>query len=210
MVATDADRGDLDESVLVEQARAGDTAAFEALYVRHVSAVQQVVGAIVRNRALVPDAVQEVFTRALDRLPTLRDPSRFRPWLLSIARHVATDHVRARVRARGDTDPDDDVFNVATPEPGPEELVEVAELSRLVQAGLAGLSARDATAVALVAHLGFTPAEVAAALDITPGAAKVVVHRARRRLRDALHLEPGAEVHGFDAQSLSVAPPPLG
>jgi hypothetical protein len=42
--------------------------------------------------------------------------------------------------------------------------------------------------VYLVTHLGLSPAEVGAALGISPGAAKVVVHRARRRLRDALAL----------------------
>jgi hypothetical protein len=42
--------------------------------------------------------------------------------------------------------------------------------------------------VYLVTHVGFSPAEVGAALGISSGAAKVVVHRARRRLRDALAL----------------------
>ena len=44
-------------------------------------------------------------------------------------------------------------------------------------------------AVSMVTYLGFGPAEVAAALDISPGAAKVAVHRARRRLRAAISLE---------------------
>ena len=52
-----------------------------------------------------------------------------------------------------------------------------------------GLSPRDAAAIALVTRFGFSPTDVALAFDITPGAAKVLVHRARRRLRDALTLE---------------------
>jgi hypothetical protein len=39
--------------------RAGDTAAFEALYVRHVSEVSKTVAAIVRNREQTPDVAQE-------------------------------------------------------------------------------------------------------------------------------------------------------
>ena len=41
-------------------------------------------------------------------------------------------------------------------------------------------------AVVLVAELGFSPAALGAALGISPGSAKVVIHRARRRLADAL------------------------
>ena len=51
------------------------------------------------------------------------------------------------------------------------------------------LSSRDAAAVTMVTHLDFTPSQVADALGVTPGAAKVIVHRARRRLRNALALE---------------------
>jgi len=40
--------------------------------------------------------------------------------------------------------------------------------------------------VSMVVHLGFGPDEVAAALGISRGNVKVVLHRARRRLRAAL------------------------
>jgi RNA polymerase sigma-70 factor (ECF subfamily) len=198
-----------DERALVERVRSGDMTAFEALYLRHYAAVRRVAGAVVRDSDQIADVAQETFTRALDRLATLRDESRFRPWLLSIARHVATDHVRARSKAaRG---PDEDAaLEVATAEPGPEELAELADLSRLVQHGMAELSERDATVVALVAHFGFTTSEVAAALGLSPGAAKVAVHRARRRLRDALVAQLTAEVDGFAAQSAPVLGPPAG
>ena len=71
----------------------------------------------------------------------------------------------------------------------PDDLAELHELAERVQGCVTGLSQRDATAVALVTQLGFTTAQVAAALGVAPGAAKVVVHRARRRLRSALMLE---------------------
>lgn len=72
---------------------------------------------------------------------------------------------------------------------GPGSLAELRELAQQVQGCVTGLSQRDATAVAMVTHLGFTPEQVAGALGLTPGAAKVVVHRARRRLRHALVLQ---------------------
>ena len=176
-----------DDAALVESVRSGDMRAFGELYVRHHAAVAKTVGAILRDPDQAKDVVQETFTRALDQLVTLRDPERFAPWLRSIARHVAADHLRYRWRAP--VAPDDEGLDVAAPEAGPEELAELADLSRLVGAGMTHLSPRDATAVALVTHLGFTPAEIAIALGVTHGAAKVIVHRARRRLRDALFIE---------------------
>lgn len=175
------------ERVLVDAARTGDAAAYEELYRRYRPGVARTVTAILRDRDQIDDAVQETFTRALDHLATLRDPERFGQWIRAIARHVATD--RLRDRARIHVASDDETLDATAAEPGPEELAELAELSRLVGAGLTRLSPRDATAVALVTHFGFTPAELAIALEVSHGAAKVIVHRARRRLRDALFLE---------------------
>jgi RNA polymerase sigma factor (sigma-70 family) len=175
------------DAALVKLVRTGDTAAFEELYRTHLPAVRRTVSAELRDHQVTPDVVQEAFTRALDCLPSLRDPSRFRPWLLSIARHVAADHVRARSRTPVASEDDDGEMVADTP--GPAEMAELADLAQLVRSGMAELSPRDATAVALVTHLGLSPNEVGAALGVTTGAAKVIVHRARRRLRAALLLE---------------------
>jgi len=163
----------------------GDRRAFSVLYAAHVGAVRTVVRDNVHDRETVEDIVQEVFARALERLATLHDPDRFRPWLLSIARHAAIDERRQRKVTVDDGGPD----ALASPRPGPDEEAELSELCRLVNTRVAGLSRRDATALSLTLHLGYTPTQVAAVLHLTPGTAKVVLHRARLRLRDAVALE---------------------
>ena len=65
----------------------------------------------------------------------------------------------------------------------------IVELDELVR-GLTKLSPRDASALRLAGR-GAAPAQIAAALGVTPGAAKVLVHRARRRLRAVVDV--GAE-----------------
>jgi RNA polymerase sigma factor (sigma-70 family) len=172
---------------LVVAVLAGDANAFEELYRAHVGAVRAVARSHVRDADTVADIVQDTFARALQHLANLRDLDRFRPWLLSIARHVAVDQLRAGKRVipldaeRADA--------LVSGDASPVELAELSELAARVQGCVSGLSQRDATAVALVTQLGFTPAQVAAALGVSPGAAKVIVHRARRRLRSALTLE---------------------
>ena len=174
------------DATLVSAVLDGDQAAFAVLYRTHAGAVARVVRDNVHDPEEVTDLVQEVFTRALERLPRLRDPQRFRPWLFSIARHAAVDARRGRrpVQSFGDGEPEP-----LADDHGPEELAEVRELARLVECCVAGLSRRDATALSLVTHLGFSPAEIATAMRVSVGAAKVLVHRARCRLRDALAVE---------------------
>jgi len=171
---------------LVQAVRSGDRQAFATLYRQHAPAVRVVVGGSLRDPELVADAVQEVFTRALEALASLRDAERFRPWLLSIARHVAVDTLRSGAR----TGPWDDELaqGVESFDPEPSDLAELAELAALVRGVVGGLSRRDATAITLL-DLGFGLDDVSAALGLSRGAAKVAVHRARRRLRDALVLQ---------------------
>ncbi len=175
------------DAELVAAVRSGDTQAFSELYRAHVGAVRAVAFSLVHDREASADVVQDTFVRALRSLGGLQNPSRFRPWLLQIARNLATDHLRARGRV---TILDDSAaLQLADVGPGPGSVAELRELAEQVQGCVSGLSSRDATAIAMVAQLGFTPEQVAGALGLTPGAAKVLLHRARRRMRHALVLQ---------------------
>jgi RNA polymerase sigma factor (sigma-70 family) len=166
--------------------RNGDGRAFAEIYLAHRSTVQKVADRHLRDPDAAADVVQETFVRALEYLPGLRNPEKLQPWLKSIAQHAAIDHIRRRGRTTP-LDPDGPESFEAL-EFGPASLAEVRELVGRVEESVAGLSSRDATALAMVSHLGFSPDQVAEALHVTPGAAKVAVHRARHRLRQALVL----------------------
>jgi RNA polymerase sigma factor (sigma-70 family) len=172
---------------LVELARLGDHAAFTDLYRRFLPLVQSTARAHLKDSDLAADAVQETFVRALQSLPRLANLNRFRPWLVSIARHVAIDYARGAAR----TTAWDPALSDAIPDEAPDSDIQaqIEELAQLVRGCVGGLSRRDATVVSLIARLGFTPSELAAALGTSPSTAKVIAHRARQRLRDALVLE---------------------
>jgi RNA polymerase sigma factor (sigma-70 family) len=172
---------------LVARVRGGDAGAFGDLYKAHAAAVRQVAAAHLREPDAIADVVQESFTRALQSLDKLREPGQFKPWILAIARNAATDQLRFRQRVTPVDDARLDVQQAVGP--GPDDLAELHELATQVQGFVGELSRRDATAIAMVTYLGFGPDQVATALGLTPGAAKVVVHRARRRLRQALVLQ---------------------
>jgi RNA polymerase sigma-70 factor (ECF subfamily) len=179
-----------DDASLVERVRGGDVEAFAELYRRHAGGVRCAVSDTVRDPERQRDLVQESFARALAKLDSLREPSQFRPWVLQIARNAATDEWRRRPPAALAwlDDPDSSV-ELADEEPGPEVRAELDQLAQAIQAGLATLLPREAAAVSLAIHLGFGPSEIAEALDLSQGNARVILHRARRRLQAALELQ---------------------
>jgi len=176
---------DCPDAELVAAVRRGRVDAFSELYRRHARAVAAAVSDNVHDVERQRDLVQETFTRALSRLDTLRDPGQFRPWALQIARNAAIDDLRARTQFR--LEPiEDDTISAPDGDEAPELAAEVRTLANAIATGLAALSRRDAAAVSMAVHLGFGPEEIAAALGISYGNAKVVLHRARTRLRAAL------------------------
>jgi RNA polymerase sigma-70 factor (ECF subfamily) len=177
---------------LVRRAVDGDASAFEELMRETSGSVRTVVRSYVKQPEDARDVVQEVYLRALQRLSSLDDPERFKPWLYAIARNAGLDYVRSSKRRpvsnAGFGTEEMGPIDIVDLEPGPEQLAEVRELSRQVQIGMGRLSPRDATLLAMVTTLGFTPTDVAGALGMTPTAAKVAIHRARQRLRNAMLL----------------------
>jgi RNA polymerase sigma factor (sigma-70 family) len=89
----------------VTAARAGDHRALDALIAGCLPLVYNIVGRALRGHADVDDVVQETMLRVVDKLPSLRDPSTFRSWLVTIAMHQVRDRHRRQVAH--DTDPDD-------------------------------------------------------------------------------------------------------
>jgi RNA polymerase sigma-70 factor (ECF subfamily) len=91
-----------EDAELVGRARAGDRRAFRALYDRWRPAVFRGARAFADlDRDDVEDVVQETFVRAFGRLDGLKDPARFGPWVLTIARNRALSRL-ARGRTAAD------------------------------------------------------------------------------------------------------------
>lgn len=79
---------------LVRRAIAGDVPAFGVLYDRTVRLVRAVAADAGPNAA--DDVTHDTFLRAYRTLSTLRNPARFAPWLVGIARLVVSERRRAR------------------------------------------------------------------------------------------------------------------
>ena len=147
------------------------------------------------NAADADDLVQETFVRALEKPPRRMDQP-LRPWLISVALNLSRDLLRGRKR-RGYTGewlpspvPTDDNESPASYEPpAPSEDSPVARYDMLESISFAFLLALEALtpsqrAVLLLRDVfDYSTAEVAKALEITEASAKVLLHRARGRMR---------------------------
>ena len=148
---------------------------FAALYERHARSLWTYVYRITGNGADADDIVQETFVRVLDvDLPEADENAR--RYLFRVASNLVTDRWRRVVRqeqslrsvSTGDSmtmpsTPDDDVTQT-----------------------LAELGARDRAMLWLAYVEGETHESIAATLKLKPGSIKVMLSRARGRLRDLL------------------------
>lgn len=160
-----------------------DRAAFGELYRRHVNRVYRYLLARVGNVPDAQDLTAQAFLAALEGIAGYRDEGRFVAWLLRIARFKAADHFRALRPDLPLTAADH------TPAAGPlpeEATIQQLQVEEVVRA-MATLTPDRAEALALRVFAELTAAEIAAVMDRSEAAVKMLVHRAWRDLRQQLN-----------------------
>ena len=167
---------------LVGAAQRGDRAAFGALYQRYVHIVHGVLLARVPIGDL-DDLVQDVFLIALKRLSALHEARSFGPWLLAIARNLASDYHRRSV-------PEDQLSDDESAVDAPSRQSSPANTSAEVLA--ANRSLPEAYRETLILRLveGMTGPEIAARTGLTHGSVRVNLHRGMQQLRARLGPRP--------------------
>ena len=109
-----------------------------------------------------------------------------RTWLLRIARNAVTDHLRSLQR-RGSLHVSlDRVPDLVSNAQSQEERVLKEERIQVLLNGARVLRKADQEILSLRYGSGFDNAEIAEALDISPNAVAVRLHRALKRLKDAV------------------------
>jgi RNA polymerase sigma-70 factor (ECF subfamily) len=159
---------------------------FESVFEDHFDAVLRFASARAEPET-AKDATAETFLAAWRSFDDL--PSQPRGWLLAVCRRKLADHYRAAGRRGNLTE-----VLAASPTPNqPDHGDDLVERDR-VRAAFARLRPADQELLRLLAWDGLTYPEAAEVLGCKPAAFSVRLHRARRRLREALTAgEPGPE-----------------
>lgn len=179
---------------LVQQSLNGNDFAFQILIERYSSVVTGYLYGKTPYGHELEDLLQDVFIAAHSNLGTLRNKSRFAPWLLKIARHRLYDTARQRrrvetefVKVQSDRpDGAPPTHALRSPDPGPDERLSAKELEEVVHTALGELSDKYRTVVYLRLFEHLPNATIAARLDLRPGAARVRLHRGLAQLRQRL------------------------
>ena len=128
------------------------------------------------------DLTQDIFLKAYRALPQLKDASRARSWLFSIAANTTRDHLRGR----GKTEPlplEELKTHISRARWQPEADMAIAIA---VRDALASLRVDDRNILLLVGHLGMAASEAAELLQISMSAAQKRWQRACDRFRETM------------------------
>jgi RNA polymerase sigma-70 factor (ECF subfamily) len=157
---------------------------FEARIVETSTLAFRVAYSVLRHRQDAEDVAQEAYARAYDRFSQLRDPGRFRAWLVRMAWRAALDRQRAN-RRRGAREVVGDAPALAQAidrAAGPSERLDHGALWAAIDA----LPGKLRLVIVLAGIQGHDVREIAALLGIPEGTVKSRLFVARQRLREAL------------------------
>ena len=202
-----------EEQDLLRRLRAGDERAFEQLVAANYATMLSVARTYVRSRAVAEEVVQEAWLGVIKGLDRFEGRSSLKTWILRIL--VNTAKTRGVREARtvpftaltpGQEAPTVEPERFRGPEdafPGhwrsypadwhrlPEDALLQRETLDVVVRAIEQLPGAQRAVITMRDVEGCSPEEVCAALDVSDGNQRVLLHRARARVRRALeeHLD---------------------
>jgi RNA polymerase sigma-70 factor, ECF subfamily len=205
---------------LVAALRRGDREAFAEIVDAWTPALLRLARMHVPSHAVAEEVVQEAWLAVLRGLDRFEERASLRTWVTSIVLNQARTHGRrerrmlpfASLRRRQDEGSDEPAVDPARfqrpgdERPGwwasppahwgdPEAWIDDEETRKVLLRTIASLPARQRDVITLRDILGWSEAEVCTVLEVTEGNARVLLHRARSKVRAALerHLAAGED-----------------
>jgi len=190
----------VDDADLLERLRAGDETAFTELVRRYHTTLVRLARYYVGSDASAEDVAQETWVAVLRGVDRFEGRSSFKTWLLRVcanrARTTGVRDSRTISVAVGDAGPsvaaqrfDQEGVWRDPPTPfteGVENRVDNEMLVAAVRAAIAGLGEPQQTVVTLRDVQGLSTQEVAHLTGLTEGNVRVVLHRGRAKVREAV------------------------
>jgi RNA polymerase sigma-70 factor (ECF subfamily) len=171
------------EQLPVREARAGDAAAWNALFKRYQLPLYTYVFELVHHEQTSLDIVQESFINAARHIGSLREDAKFGSWLFGIAHQKCVLHWR---KQRPENIPIDEQEELPDPATSPDELLisqeQEAEFMKIVDQ----LSPSHRSVLLLHFVEDFSVEEIAAVTGTRPGTVKSRLHYAKNALRQLL------------------------
>lgn len=206
-----------DDLQLVERLRAGDEDAFMMLVEQHQAMMLRIARMYVSSQAVAEEVVQDAWLGILQGLGKFEGRSSLRTWMYRILANIAKTRGVREGRSQPFSSLVDPDANPSVPESWfrgaddrwpdhwstfpndwhsmPEERLLAGETIRIVGEAIDGLPSVQAEVIRLRDVLGWTSEDVRNVLDLSETNQRVLLHRARSRVRRAVdeYLEKGQQ-----------------
>ena len=188
----------IDDSVLIEQYRRGDSGAMERLIIKYQNRIYNVILKICANTADAAELTQDTFVKVLENIDKFRGKSSFYTWLFRIAVNLTISYCTRSVKLGfRSLDAEENGQNAQAKgllkqylqdesSPDPAVVAENAELSELIFTALMKLGDEHRAVIILRDIEGMNYAQIAKVLEIELGTVKSRLSRARGTLREIM------------------------
>lgn len=200
----------LPDAELVARLKQGDEQAFEVLVDAYSPGLLRTARLYTRDQAVAEEAVQETWLAVLRGIDRFEGRSSLKTWIYRILMNVARDRGKREARslpfsAVGGEGPvvDPERFQLTEPFPDgwslgpaewptPEEELLSGETREVILAAIEELPPAQRAVITLRDVEGFPAEEVAETLGLSDGNQRVLLHRARAKVRNAIEEHLGA------------------
>jgi len=198
----------VDDKHLVEALRAGDERAFEQLTREYHAPLMRVAQIYVTSRSVAEEVVQETWLGVLNGIGRFEARSSLKTWIFRILTNIAKTRAQREGRTlpfsvleRPDTVPEPAVGPErflppdherwpghwsSRPQPWPEDRLLAAETRGVVERAIEALPPAQRAVISLRDVEGWSSDETCNALGVTETNQRVLLHRARSKVRQAL------------------------
>ncbi len=199
----------IDDQRAIALLRAGDEQAFEALVARHYATMMAVARTYVKSRSVAEEVVQEAWLGVLQSLDRFEGRSSLKTWIIAIVINKAKTRAVREGRsvpftALGPDEPAVDPSRFRrrgeiyaghwreSPSPAPDVVTQDRETLRVAMRAIADLPPAQQTVIRMRDLEGSSADEVCTTLEISAANQRVLLHRARSRVRAALEVHLSA------------------
>ncbi len=179
----------MEKTELVRQLKAGDKAAFDALYEKYKNILLRMAYLVSGQMDDAEDIVQETFVKCYLHIGELKKEEGFQPWLFQILYRTAYRQIKKRKREI----PDEDVGMRTDATDGITSLDRIirTEEEQMVYSAVQALDFKHRAVVVMFYYNEMSMREIAKVLGCTEGTVKSRLFTARKKLRKSLAWKEG-------------------
>jgi len=169
---------------LTERARSGDQEAFRLIFERFARPIISFIYDMVSQRDLAEELAQETFVRAYKSIQGLKDDAKLSTWLFGIAKNVARESLRSRVKDERRVEMEDGrVLELSDRGLPPDRQLLDRELNRVIHRALGELDEDKRLVFTLKVFQQRSYEEIAEITGSSVAKLKTDLHRARAEMR---------------------------